>query len=181
MRVFLYRIIAVVVVVIVVVGIWAYFKKPTAESVVSFEECMAAGYEIIEGYPNQCKTPEGKIFVEDIGNALEKADLIRVTNPRPGEPISSPLVVEGEARGYWFFEASFPIFLFNESGSVIASAVVQAESDWMTKDFVSFRATLEFREPTSKQGTLLLQKDNPSGLPEHDDELVIPVMFNGNE
>ena len=43
-----------------------------------------------------------------IGNELEKADMIRVDAPRPNQVIQSPLTVKGEARGAWFFEASFP-------------------------------------------------------------------------
>jgi len=32
----------------------------------SFEECAAAGYPVMESYPRQCKTPDGRIFVEEI-------------------------------------------------------------------------------------------------------------------
>src|SRR3990167_3274410 len=69
----------------------------------SFEECAGAGYPIMESYPRQCREPGGKTFTEDIGNELEKTDLIRVSTPRPNTKISSPLHVEGEARGIWFF------------------------------------------------------------------------------
>ncbi len=31
-------------------------------NVTSFEQCEAAGYPILESYPRQCKTPEGKTF-----------------------------------------------------------------------------------------------------------------------
>jgi hypothetical protein len=34
----------------------------------SFEECVAAGYAIMESYPRQCLTPQGNTFVEDIGS-----------------------------------------------------------------------------------------------------------------
>ena len=52
----------------------------------------------------------------------------------------------------------------------------------MTEEFVPFSAVLEFVTPTAgdpelNRGTLILQKDNPSGLPEHDDALEIPVVF----
>ena len=39
----------------------------------------------------------------------ETIDRIRVNNPRPNQTISSPLTVTGEARGSWYFEASFPV------------------------------------------------------------------------
>ncbi len=118
-----------------------------------------------------------KTFTEDIGNELEKIDLIKVENPRPNQTIISPLFIKGEARGFWFFEASFPIRLYDESGKEIALTIAQAKSDWMTEDFVSFEAELNFAVFAKQKGTLVLEKDNPSGLPEHYDELRIPVVL----
>lgn len=143
----------------------------------SFEECIAAGYPALESYPQQCMTPDGKTFFEDIGNELEKLDLIRINSPRPNQAIKSPLEVKGEARGYWFFEASFPVKLLDDSGQELGIAIAQAQSDWMVEDFVQFETTLEFQMPTTNRGVLILEKDNPSGLPENADELRIPVVF----
>jgi len=39
-------------------------------SIYSFEECAAAGYPVMESYPRQCNTPDGKHFVEEIENHL---------------------------------------------------------------------------------------------------------------
>jgi hypothetical protein len=148
------------------------------EEPTNFAECAAAGYPIAESYPRQCSTPSGKHFVEDIGNALEKADLIVVETPRPGAIASSPLTISGEARGYWFFEASFPYELLDQNGTTIAQGPIQATGEWMTENFVPFTVQITFpAQPAGSTGTLLLKKDNPSGLPEHDDQLIVPVMF----
>ena len=32
----------------------------------SFEECAAAGYPIMETYPEQCRTPDGRVFVREL-------------------------------------------------------------------------------------------------------------------
>ena len=40
------------------------------KNITGFEECVKAGYPIIESYPRQCKTKAGKYFVEKI--ILEK-------------------------------------------------------------------------------------------------------------
>jgi len=144
----------------------------------SFEDCVAAGNVIMESYPRQCQTAEGEIFTEDIGNELEKIDLIRLDNPRPNQEIESPLLVRGEARGNWFFEASFPIVLTNQNGLAIAQTIAQAKGDWMTENFVRFEAVLEFEKPEAEnKGFLILRKDNPSGLPENDDTLEVPIVF----
>src|SRR3989344_2201551 len=108
-------------------------------------------------------------------------ELIRVTTPVPGALVRSPLVVSGQARGNWYFEASFPIRLFDSEGKELAVSVAQAQGDWMTTEFVPFETKLIFiSPPTSRVGTLVLQKDNPSGLSEYDDELRIPVRFEGD-
>jgi len=111
--------------------------------------------------------------------ASEKADLIRVEIPRPNAIISSPLVVKGRARGFWFFEASFPIRLYDANGVNIPlnPPYIMATTDWMTEEFVPFLAELEFQNPATETGVLVLEKDNPSGLPEQADELRIPVRF----
>jgi putative hemolysin len=118
--------------------------------------------------------------VADGGNAAQKADLIRLTAPLPGQTISSPLTVTGQARGNWYFEAGFPVILTDWDGKIIAQGVAQAQGDWMTTDFVPFKATLTFvvdKNVYSNRGSLILKKDNPSGLPANDDALEVPVMF----
>ncbi len=112
-----------------------------------------------------------------------KANLVTITSPQPNEVIVSGVTVSGQARGGWFFEASFPVTLTNWDGLIIAQGVATAEGDWMTENFVPYTATLTFISPLqvgaehTKRGSLILQKDNPSGLPENDDSLEIPVRF----
>jgi len=114
-----------------------------------------------------------------------KADKIVLTSPAAGALLGeSPLLLKGQARGNWFFEASFPVTLVNWDGLIIAQGVAMAEGDWMTTDFVPFTASLKFVNPYKpadqeimKRGSLILKKDNPSGLPEKDDALEIPVRF----
>jgi hypothetical protein len=106
-------------------------------------------------------------------------DLLRLETPQPNALISSPLTVKGEARGFWFFEASFPVRLLDGNGREIAlnPPYIMTASEWMTEDFVPFEATLTFEMPQTDTGTLILEKDNPSGLPEHADSVSIPVRF----
>lgn len=112
--------------------------------------------------------------------------LIRVTTPGPGDAIQSPLMITGEARGNWYFEATFPVVLVDWDGRIIAEHYAEAESNWMTTDFVPFRAILSFEKPFDesgnvadfmRRGTLVLRNSNPSGLPEYDDAIEIPVRF----
>lgn len=122
--------------------------------------------------------------VVGVSNEDDVSDLIRLTNLEAGDVIESPLVLEGEARGPWYFEATFPIVLTNWDGEIIAEGFATAEGEWMTEEFVPFSATIEFESPYSegdsefmKRGSLILQKSNPSGLPENDAALELSVRF----
>ncbi len=113
-----------------------------------------------------------------------KDDLIYLDSPISGETIDSPLNINGKARGNWYFEGSFPILLTDWDGKIIAEGSAKALGEWMTEDFVPFKAVLEFDDPYEeinpefmKNATLVLQKDNPSGKPEYDNALEIPVKF----
>lgn len=146
----------------------------------NFNDCVKQGNPVMESYPRQCRSLDGQLFVEDIGNINEKNDLIQLNYPLPNQEISSPLEIIGTARGLWYFEASFPIVLLNNQGEIISQGIATAQDDWMTEEFVPFTATLSFDIPESEkgqEGRLILQKDNPSGLEEHDDHLEIPIIF----
>ncbi len=166
---------------VVVASLIWYFLLTPSHLLRTFEECVAAGHPILESYPARCLTDDGQSFVQDIGNELEKTDLIRVSAPRPTATVGDPITISGEARGFWFFEASFPIHLEDKSGQRLTTTIATAQGEWMTEDFVPFQATLDI--PASVSGPLILvfEKDNPSGLPEHDDALRMPIIVTLNE
>jgi hypothetical protein len=118
---------------------------------------------------------------DDVGEHIQaKANLIVMDAPLRNSTITSPLTITGKARGTWFFEASFPISIVNWDGLIIGEGIAQAQSDWMTEDFVPFKATITYTLPKDTpylRGAIILKKDNPSGLPEHDDALEVPIMF----
>ncbi len=110
-----------------------------------------------------------------------KEGLLRVTSPTVGSTISSPVTITGEARGYWFFEGSLPISIVNWDGLIIGEGIATAQGEWMTEEFVPFIATVNFTfDPATPytRGAIILKKDNPSGLREHDSALEVPITFN---
>lgn len=114
---------------------------------------------------------------ESVASPSAKSNLIRVGIPRPDDIVQSPLAAEGEARGNWFFEADFPVRVFDEDGTELGVGIARANGEWMTPDFVPFSAAVQFRAPKGGRGTVVFQKNNPSDLREHDDALRIPVRF----
>jgi Immunoglobulin-like domain of bacterial spore germination len=103
--------------------------------------------------------------------------LIRVESPQPMAQIASPLEVRGEARGSWYFEADFPVRLLASDGHLLVATHAHAQREWMTEAFVPFAATLTFDVSGLSEGTLVLERANPSGLSEHAGELRITVRF----
>jgi len=102
---------------------------------------------------------------------------IRVEEPQSEQVITSPLMIKGEARGSWYFEADFPVKLVDANGKSLAEAAAQAQGEWMSENFVPFEVELDFETPQTDTGTLILKKANPSGLPEKANQVKIPVKF----
>jgi hypothetical protein len=69
-----------------------FLPAPIDETVTitNFEECRNAGYPIMESYPEQCRTPDGVLFVRDVEPKVEDpSSLAPDTKPNPA-PTSIP-------------------------------------------------------------------------------------------
>ncbi len=102
---------------------------------------------------------------------------IRLHNLERDGQITSPFTLSGSATNRWFFEGSFPVVLTDANGTVLFQGAAEAKGDWTTPGFVPFEVTLTFGTPATATGKLILKKDNPSGLPENDEEFNMPVSF----
>jgi hypothetical protein len=153
---------------------------PAAE-VLSFEDCVKAGYPVMESYPRQCRVPDGRVYAEELPQTVTysnaSANLIVVDTPPPGAVTDKEVQVKGRARGTWYFEASFPVELRDANGKILATGIAQAQGDWMTENFVPFSVTVTAPQSYIGPATLVLKKDNPSGLPENDASLSIPLTI----
>jgi hypothetical protein len=147
------------------------------EVVNDFQSCADAGFPVMESHPRQCRGPDGTLYVEELTAPDVLADKIRVTSPAANALVKSTFAVTGQARGPWYFEASFPITVESADGTVLVTTIATANGEWMTEEFVPFTAEVKLPASAGSRGTLVLHKDNPSGLPEHDAQLRIPVRF----
>ncbi len=121
---------------------------------------------------------------QDVPPTPTKADdvppvhpMIRVTTPGSNDTVNTPVTVTGEARGNWFFEASFPIKVVDQEGNILGTGFATTTEDWMTEEFVSFTGEVTFDANGKEKGRIIFMKDNPSGLPENDDSFELPVKF----
>lgn len=141
--------------------------------VADFHSCIDAGYPTLESFPRQRKTPDGQTFTEEIKELPE----VIVETPTRGALVTSPLTVKGKARGTWFFEANLPVTLKDQNGKILAQKGFQAKTNWMTEDYVEFEDSLTFSMPATEYGVLVIENDNPSGLPENEKSFAVPVRF----
>jgi hypothetical protein len=123
-------------------------------------------------------------IVQTITYKNASVDLITVELPFPGAITGKDFSVIGKARGTWFFEASFPIQVLDKDGNVFVAVPAQAQKDpatgevnWMTENFVPFKADIKIPESYIGPATLILKKDNPSGLPANDASISFPITI----
>ncbi|MCF7865277.1 MAG: DM13 domain-containing protein [Candidatus Pacebacteria bacterium] len=114
---------------------------------------------------------------ENITYKKATADLIQVTLPFPDAVVGKDFSVIGKARGNWFFEASFPVEVLDKNGKILAIGIAHTINgeDWMTTNFVNFKADIKVPQSYIGPATLVLKKDNPSGLAEHDASVLFPI------
>jgi hypothetical protein len=186
-------IIVIVVLGVLVVGLGTLLLvrlfSPQTPTVTSYAECVAAGYPILETYPEQCRTPDGQTFTNPdaepqtppptapSGEFTSEGGVAITLDDWSDAPASSPWTVTGEVPGTWSAEANFAVQVTDEAGNVLGQGIAQLEGDWMTEEPVPFSVTLTFDRPAGGSGFLVLVKENLSGLPEHDDSLNIPITF----
>lgn len=150
-------------------------RKP---AVTDFITCVAAENQIFESHPRQCRDRNGVMYTEVIETKdVPETEMIVIDTPVASSSVSSPLIATGSVRGGWFFEASFPVRVFGADGVELGLGIAQAQGDWMTSEFVPFIANVEFDAKANKEGFIRFSKDNPSGLPEYDAHVDVPVKF----
>jgi hypothetical protein len=135
----------------------------------------------MESYPRQCKTPDGRTYAEELPEKITynnaTADQIVPESPYPGAVVGKTFGITGKARGTWYFEASFPIEVLDMNGKSLATGHADAQGDWMTEDFVQFKSEITVPASYIGKATLVLKKDNPSGLPEHEASISFPITI----
>jgi hypothetical protein len=168
---------------LIALGLWFWlFRAPkiVVTEVESFEDCLKAGYPVMESFPRQCRTPDGRTYAEEITPPITyintSADYIVVDLPFPGAVTGKEFKVTGEARGF-YFEASFPVEVLDKDGKRIFIGPAQAQGDWMTDSFVPFEVTVKVPDTYIGPATLVLHKDNPSDMREYDASMSFPITI----
>lgn len=102
---------------------------------------------------------------------------VLIFTPVKNTVIASPVGIIGEIPGSWSFEAQFPVQLKDGTGHIVTQVQANVLGNWQTNQLQPFSARLVYTDKLSGNGSVVLKKDNPSGLPANDDSITIPVRF----
>lgn len=70
------------------------------------------------------------------------------------------------------------VILKDLSGEILAEGNLITSEEWMTEGPINFSTTIEFKTSTnSDEGILIVNEENPSGIPEEVSSITIPVRF----
>ena len=100
-----------------------------------------------------------------------------ILSPNLTLPLKSPQKIIGLIDKSWVFEASFPLELFDSQLRSLFRGTASAPN-WLDKDstYTDFSANIKF-STKKPNGFLLIKNDNPSGIPENNKSIQIPVIF----
>lgn len=104
------------------------------------------------------------------------AEVIKVEVPYPGAVTGKDFTIVGQARA-WYFEGSFPVQVLDKDGKTIARGIATAEGEWMTSNWVSFKAPIKVPQSYMGPATIVLEKDNPSDKRELDASVSFPITI----
>lgn len=130
-----------------------------------------------EGQAPEADSTDPAVAEQPLSYTSPKGVTIKLDQSITGSALVSPLTIRGQIPGNWSFEASFPVEVRGADGSLLAQQPAQLQADWMTENYVPFEVTLSFDAGSQKTGTIIFRKDNPSGLPENDDNITVSVLF----
>jgi hypothetical protein len=177
-------IIVSVIVVLVAAAAAVYFffpnpltaKKPS--ELMSFEDCQAAGYLVVDTKPRECHTKTGQVFIE-VYNGTLLQQTITTTDPQPNSLVTTPFKVAGKAAAGWYFNELLNVRLEDDNGKTIVTKPVKALKDTkQTSGMIDFVTAIDFKtsDVTSPKGKLFIERTNPAYVGDQG-PLIIPVRF----
>lgn len=160
-------------------GVWVAKDKPKKPR--PLHSCAKQDKQAKEtpenAYPKKELASEGKgDEIQIVTQNEPTGDDVRISQLGENDVISSPLVINGSAKD-WYFEGSFVVKLLNDNDEILAQGSAQAQDDWMEDNFVPFTVELVFDSKGAEKGRLVFEKSNPSGLPENTKSVSLPVLF----
>jgi len=102
---------------------------------------------------------------------------IKLNNLSQGSQIENPVVIDGEARGTWYFEGIFSVQVVDADGTVLGRANAEAIGDWMTEEYAPFNVKISYQQPETEKGRIIFSAANPSGIKQNEKTFFIDIKF----
>jgi hypothetical protein len=119
-------------------------------------------------------------YVTPTVTPVETKEVVKpvISLPQANAHLVNPLVVTGTVPPGWMSEGVFPMKLLDAQRNIIAQGQGKevTPGSWSSGKSIEFRGIVDF-STKEKSGFLVLEKDNPSGLPENAESFEIPVTF----
>lgn len=104
---------------------------------------------------------------------------IYTTNFRSGQTVFNLMTINGEAKSTWFYEGIAKGEVRNEKEEAVGAFTIKAIRDPKTANFVEWTGQIQYNQPKTKTGYIVLKNANTSGEVQKDKSLWIPVIFDG--
>ncbi len=95
----------------------------------------------------------------------------------PGAKVHGVVSYRGVIKGSYFFEANIGINILDLNKKILKGDHAMSTTDWMTTEPVSFEGNVDFTGLPKGGAYFEIHNDNPSGLPEHDKSVLIPIVI----
>ncbi|HZJ42001.1 MAG TPA: Gmad2 immunoglobulin-like domain-containing protein, partial [Patescibacteria group bacterium] len=119
------KILFILIILVVLIGGWIGLKflinKSSTEQPIA---CTMEAKECLDGSYVSRVSPKC-----DFALCPGEKEGILVISPKINEKIESPIKIEGEAIGSWFFEAQFNVVLLDDDENKLGEAILTAKSD----------------------------------------------------
>ncbi len=171
---------AVVLVIIILIGAgvaYATYQRQQTKITNLSNQLSSIQKKYDSSCPSSTQKPSTTQTCPDYSYKSTNGTTAVIYSPLKDASPSNPVAIIGEIPGNWSSEAQFPVKLIDSKGTAIAQATANVLGNWQTTNLVPFSVQLTYTGSLSGTGTIVLQKDNPSGLSSKDDSISIPVNF----
>jgi len=126
-------------------------------------------------FPN---SNQQNVETPDVTRVIEgkKEDLISFSIAQ-NTKVQGTLSYRGSIKGAWFFEANIMINILDINKNVLKASNAMAKTEWMTVEPVEFEGNIDFSTLPKGPAYFEIHNDNPSGLPENDKSILIPIVI----
>ena len=96
----------------------------------------------------------------------------------PGQKVSGVVKITGSIKNNYFFEGNILVNILASDKKLLKAGHGTATTPWMTSGPVSFETSLDFSSLPQGIAYIEIHNDNPSGLPQNDKSILVPVVIN---